>query len=57
MGIIGVLWIIFVVLKVLGLIATSWLWVILWPIPVILLIWLVIVVFGVTIAGFSTLRR
>ena len=59
MGIVGILWVIGIVLKFLGvaLLTTSWWLVILWPIPVILALWLIIVLFGVGIAGFSVLRR
>lgn len=57
MGIIGVLWVIFIVLKVLGLVAASWWLIILWPIPVVLLLFLVLMIFGVTIAGFASFAR
>ena len=59
MGIIGVLWVVLIVLKALGvaLVTTSWLWVILWPIPVVLLLFLVLMIFGVTIAGFASFSR
>ena len=57
MGIIGVLWIVLIVLKFVGVVGASWALIILWPIPVVLLIWLVLVIFGVTLAGFSSLSR
>lgn len=55
MGIIGVLWIILIVLKALGvaLVATSWLWVILWPIPVVLLLALFLIIFGVGLSALA----
>jgi hypothetical protein len=56
MGVIGVLWLIVLVLKIVGVIAASWWLVILWPIPVVLLLWLIIMIFGVAIVGFSSLR-
>jgi len=49
MGIVGILWLIGIVLKAFALIATSWLWVLLWPIPVILVLWLILTLFGVSL--------
>lgn len=55
MGVIGVAWIVILILKIVGVIAASWWLVILWPIPVILILWVIILIFGVTLAGFGAL--
>ena len=50
MSIIGVLWLILIVLKALGVALTtaSWFWVIVWPIVPIVILILVGIIFGVS---------
>lgn len=57
MGIIGVLWVVLIVLKFVGVIAASWALIILWPIPVVLLIWLIIFLIGGSFALLASWPR
>ena len=57
MGIIGILWIVGIFLKIFGLVAIGWGWVILWPIPLVLILWTLMLALGVTAAGFFSFRR
>lgn len=54
MGIIGVLWLILIVLKICAVIATSWWIILLWPIAVFAILFLITLLFGVTVAGVMT---
>ena len=57
MGILGVAWVVVLVLKFFGLIGIGWFWAIIWPIPVILALWLIFMLFGVTLVGLGSLTR
>lgn len=59
MGIVGVVWTVLIVLKLLGvaLVTTSWVWVLLWPIVPIVIFALLALIFGITAAGFTSFRR
>lgn len=56
MGIIGILWFIGIFLKIFAVTAISWAWVILWPIPVLLLLLAVGLIFGISFAAFGIRR-
>mgnify|MGYP007084988092 CR=1 FL=1 len=53
MSIVGVIWLVLIILKIVGVIATSWLLLIFWPIILFLILALIFLVFGVSIAGVS----
>lgn len=53
MSIVGVIWLVLIILKIVGVIATSWVLLIFWPIILFLVLALIFLVFGVSIAGVS----
>lgn len=50
----ALLWAIGIVLKFIGVIAISWPWVIFWPIPVVLLLFVIGLIFGGSMLALAT---
>jgi hypothetical protein len=57
MGIVGIVWIVLLVLKAVGLIATGWLILIFWPFLLTLVIFLLTLIFGGTFLGIHALTK
>lgn len=57
MGLLGIVWIVLIILKLVGVIHAGWLILIFWPLVPVIFFAILAAVFGVGVAGFSALKR